>query len=315
MHIEPPIRAGTARGNTVQFLSRASAGQKEDPVAHAWNNVSPPNKDSARASDGHGTDREERLLRMADILRTEQVSASTVAEKEIAMTGFHRRSGLGAWVIVFILMGVAALLLIFRPTHPILSERIGKVKQPQPSDGAGDADVATERPIRLSLSPLPEDHAQSLPITEHQETRRSDIAEAATSLAGSIAETDSVDLSTPRPEANLPANPPLAAITGGVSHSNPNKALLVYVPHSSLRAETNARSLLARINVDLTVFASESKSALPDDAVIKFSAESNHALARTVGKSLGDLGYRWRIENSSDLVAARRNFVEVWLPR
>jgi hypothetical protein len=230
------------------------------------------------------------------------------------------------------LVGAAALFfLVFRPirfysdarlnfqpesAHNIPSERIGKVIQPQPRDSAGDADVSTERPIRLSVSPLPEDHAQSLPITEHQETERPDIAETATSLAGRIAETDPVDLPTPRPEANLPANPPLAAITGGVSRSNTNKpALLVYVPHGSLRAETNARSLSARVDVDLKMFDSESKSALPDDAVIKFSAEGNHTLARTVGKSLGDLGYRWRIENSSDLVAARRNMIEVWLPR
>jgi hypothetical protein len=51
-----------------------------DSVAYAWNNGSQLNESSARASNGHGFDREERLLCLVDILRTEQVSASIAAK-------------------------------------------------------------------------------------------------------------------------------------------------------------------------------------------------------------------------------------------
>jgi hypothetical protein len=159
-------------------------------------------------------------------------------------------------------------------------------------------------------------HVETPPIIEHQVTKRSGIAEAATSLDGSIAKTKPVDLLTPRHEAGSLANPALAAITGDVSGSKTNKpTLLVYFPRGSLRAETNARSLSARIDSNLAKSDLETQSILPDDAVIKFSEESNHTLARVVDKSLRDLGYRWRIENSASPVGAHRDMIEVWLPR
>jgi hypothetical protein len=58
----------------------------------------------------------------------------------------------------------------------------------------------------------------------------------------------------------------------------------------------------------------KARTDLPDDAVIKFAEERNHALARMIGKSLGVLGYRWRIENTSSSVGSHRNMIEVWLP-
>jgi hypothetical protein len=90
---------------------------------------------------------------------------------------------------------------------------------------------------------------------------------------------------------------------------------MVYFPRGSLRAETNARGLAARVDTDLARTDFEAQSALPDDAVIKFSLASNHNLARAVGKSLGDLGYRWRIVNGSGPTEVHRNMIEVWLPR
>jgi hypothetical protein len=290
MHVETPIRAGNARGKARPPLSRKSLGQREDSVAHAWNNGSQLNEGSARAPNGHGTDREERLLRLVDILRTEQVSASIVAKTEVGKTGLHRWRGPCLLAVVVILMGAAALLQASRPTHVysdvrhglppdpghrIQSDLTAKIVQPQPPEGTGGANVSTDKPINLFLiAPLPEGLAQgnalqSPPIIEHQMTKRSGIAEAATSLDGSIAETKPVDLLTPRHEAGSLANPPLAAMTGDVSGSKTNKpALLVYFPRGSLRAETNARSLSARIDSNLAKSDFEAQSSLPDDAVI-----------------------------------------------
>jgi hypothetical protein len=327
MHVETPIRAGNTLGKVRRPLSQKSLGQRDDSMAHGGNH----------GSNGHGTDREERLLRLVDILRTEQVSASITARAEVGRPSLRRWRGPCLLAVVVILIGAAAMLYASRPTyvfsdarpdlppepgHPIKSNLPMKIGlQPQPRDGTGDTSVSTDKPISPSLiAPFPEGPAQGsplqpLPTIERQVTKRLGIAEAATSLKGSIAETKPVDLFTPRREAGSLANPPLAATTGDVSGSKTIKpALSVYFPRGSLRAESNARILSARIDSNLAKSDFKAQSTLPDDAVIKFSGESNHTLAGVVGKSLGDLGYRWRIENSSSPVEAR-NMIEVWLPR
>jgi hypothetical protein len=338
MHVETPIRAGHALGKVLPPLSRKSMDPREDSVVHDWDHQSQLSESSSRASNGHGTDREERLLRLVDILRTEQVSASVVAKAEVARTGLHRWRGPFLLAVVVILMGAAVLLCPSRPTHvfsdarpdlvperghPIQSNLTTKIGlQPHSRDGTGDTSVATNKPFNPSLiAPFPEGLAQgnpvqSSPAIEQQVTNRSGIAEAATSPAARITETKPVDLAAPKQEADSLARPPSAAMTDDISGSEPNKpALVVYYPRGSLRAKKNAQSLSARIQSDLTKSDFEAQSALPDDAVIKFSEESNHALARRIGKSLGDLGYRWRIENSPRPVGAPRNSIEVWLPR
>jgi hypothetical protein len=337
MNVETPIHAGNTLGKAPPPLSRKSLGQREDAVAHDRNHRSQLNESSSRSS-GHGTDREERLLRLVDILRTEQLSASIVTESEVGRTGLRRWRGRCLLASVVILMGAAAILYATRPTqvfsdarpdlaaepsHPIQSNLTTKIGlQPQPRDETGDTGVAIDKRFNPSLiAPFPESLTQGnplqpLPTIEQQVTNRSSIAGAATSLDASIMETKPVDPPAPKHEADSLASPPLAGITGDVSGSKANKpSLVVYFLRGSSRAETNARSLSARINSNFANSDFEAQSALPDGAVIKFSDESNHELARVVGKSLGDRGYRWRIDNSSSPAGARRNMIEVWLPR
>jgi hypothetical protein len=213
--------------------------------------------------------------------------------------------------------------LVPEPGHPIqsnLSTKIGL--QHHSRDGTDDTSVAIDKPFNPSpIAPFPEDLAQgnplqAVPAIERQVTNRSGIAEAATSLDGSITKTKPVNLPAPKNEADSLASPPLAAMTDDISGSKPNRpTLVVYFPRGSLRAESNARSLSARLNSNLEKSDFEAQSGLPDEAIIKFAEESNHALARVIGKSLGDLGYRWRIKYSSSPVGAPRNSIEVWLPR
>jgi hypothetical protein len=208
------------------------------------------------------------------------------------------------------------------PSHPIPSRpttTFGLQGQP---DETGGTSVATAKPINPSMIiPLPEALAQGNPpqpppAVERQGTPRSGIAEAAASPDASLATTRSADVPTLQHEAAAPPGQPVAAVTANVSGSESDKpALVVYFPRGSLRAETNARSLSTRIGSDLAKSDFEAQPTLPDDAVIKFSDESNHKLARFVGKSLGDMGYRWRIENTSGSAGAVRNKIEVWLPR
>ena len=79
-------------------------------------------------------------------------------------------------------------------------------------------------------------------------------------------------------------------------------------------AAKNAKSLATRIGAELTRSDFKAESDLPKHAAIRISEERNRALARTIGQSLGDLGYEWEIENLSGLTQSRRNVIEVWLP-
>jgi hypothetical protein len=336
MHVKTPIRADNAPGKARPPLSGISLGQTKDFVAHAWSNGSQLNESSPRDVNGRGTDREERLLRLVDILRTEQISADTVADTEVGKISLHRWRGPCFWAIVVILMGAAALLLASRPNlvsadvrpdlphepgYPIQLGLTAKIAQPL-RDGTGDTHVSTDKPINPSfITPFPEglpqgDPLQSPPIIEHQVADRPSLAKAATSLDGNIAATKPDDVIVPKHEADSPANPTSAALIGDVSGSKTNKpALMVYFPRGSLRAETNAENLAVRVDANLAKADFEAQSTLPDDAVIKYSGEGGHKLARVVGKSLGDFGYRWRIVNSSSPVGAHGSMIEVWLPR
>jgi hypothetical protein len=91
--------------------------------------------------------------------------------------------------------------------------------------------------------------------------------------------------------------------------------LRVYYPHGSSRAEATARTLFQRIDSSLAGSEFQAQADLPNEAVIGFSEEKNHALARVIGKSLGQAGYRWKIENASASSGSPRNIIEVWLPR
>jgi hypothetical protein len=58
----------------------------------------------------------------------------------------------------------------------------------------------------------------------------------------------------------------------------------------------------------------QARTSLPDDTVINFSDKGNHERARMIGKSLGDSGYRWKIEKIPSPAGSYRNMIEVWLP-
>jgi hypothetical protein len=141
------------------------------------------------------------------------------------------------------------------------------------------------------------------------------LAEAPTPPAVVTTPPNSIEPPAPRHEADAVASPPPTVAAAEVPEPETAKPVLwVYYPHGSSRAEANARSLAARIGSNLTSSDFKAQTNLPNDAVIKFSEERNHALARTIGKSLGDSGYRWKIEHTSSSVETHRNMIEVWLP-
>jgi hypothetical protein len=301
-----------------------------------------------RASNSSGTDREERLLRFVDRLRTEQIHASIAANAEGGRTGFRRWRwrGLLLAVVVVVIGAAAAFLRASGPSHVRLDASPGsavgtalvqsapeaapssqralspKIAQPQPPEGVAEGDAPTDRPVNPAPSrPVPGDlsldnpHPSAPALAEPSAADSPHVAEAPAPPAAVTTPPKSIEPVAPPREADSVASPPPTVAAAEVSESETAKPVLwVYYPQGSSRAEANARSLAARIGSELTSSDFEARTNLPNDAVIKFSEERNHALARMIGKSLGASGYRWKIENTSGSVGPHRNMIEVWLP-
>jgi hypothetical protein len=346
---ETPIRPVAGPGKIMPPGFRKSLRRRASPAVDAWDCRARLDDDHTMTSNDRGTDREERLLHFVDILRTEQVRASIVANTEGGGTGFRRWRGRGLLLAVAIIAmgGAAAFLHASRPPrgHPDAKPHSAlgmasvqpapesahlrqpalppKIAQPQPPGGVAEVDIPAGRPANpASIRPTPEALSLSSPDpsepvrAERQVTDPPEIAEAATLPAAVTTQPKSIDFPAPRQEADASASPAPTRAAAEVPESEAAKPVLrVYYPHGSSRAEANARSLSARINSKLTSSDFEAQTNLPSDAVIKFSEERNHPLARVIGKSLGDSGYRWKIESTSSSVGSHRNMIEVWLPR
>ena len=208
--------------------------------------------------------------------------------------------------------------------QPRLSQRAlpPKIAQPQPPESVAEVDAPTDRPVNPApIRPVPgapslsNPHPSAPALAEQSAADPPNLAEAPTPQAAVTTPPKSIEPVAPRREADALASPPPTVAAAEVSEPETAKPVLwVYYPQGSSRAEANARSLAARIGSNLTSSDFNARTNLPNDAVIKFSEERNHALARMIGKSLGDSGYRWKIENTSSSVGSHRNMIEVWLP-
>jgi hypothetical protein len=117
----------------------------------------------------------------------------------------------------------------------------------------------------------------------------------------------------PQHTTGVPADPSPTQAEAAISETG-KPALRIYYSFESPIAAKNAQSLVTRIGAELMRSDFKAESDLPKHAAIRISEERNHALARTIAQSLGDLGYGWEIENLSGLTQSRRNVIEVWLP-
>jgi hypothetical protein len=79
-------------------------------------------------------------------------------------------------------------------------------------------------------------------------------------------------------------------------------------------AEDSARSLKAQVGSNVTGVDLNPRSDLPKVAVIRYSQEKNHALARSIGPLLTNMGYSWRIESGATATDSPRGVIEVSLP-
>jgi hypothetical protein len=305
------------------------------------------NDGPAKAPESFGTDREERLLRFVDILRTEQVHASIRANARGGGAGFRRWRGPALFlVVVVIAIGAAAAFLKSRSLSPIRPDgthdpaaATASVQAPAPTspsqpalppeiahsrapERVPEADAPTGGPVNLNPTPPDAGVLSSSNAPPPGSAPGQQGAAASPNLTGPTsppaavpARPDAIEPLAPSQEADgLAASPPARA---GPEVSEPETAkpvLLVYYPHGSGRAEATVRSLAAQSGLEVTSSDIKAPTSLPDRAVITFSEEKNHKLARMIGKSLADSGYRWRIKKIPTPVGSHRNMIEVWLP-
>ena len=323
------------------------------------------NDGPAEAPQSFSSDREERLLRFVDILRAEQVRASSRASVGASIganaegggTAVRRWRGL-ALSLVVVVIAIGAATAFLQAPHPSAvrpdathdpAAATASVQAPEPArssqsaqpseighaqapEGVPDADAPTggtaalnpTPPVAGTLSTSTAASSGSAPAQQGSADAPILTGPTAPPAAGA-ARSDTIEPLAPGREATALAAPPPAKAEPAVSESavsesgaaEPETAkpvLLVYYPYGSRRGEATARSLATRIGSEVTSSDIKALTGLPDRAMIKFSDARNHQLARIIGKSLGDSGYRWRIEKIPGPAGSRRDMVEVWLP-
>jgi hypothetical protein len=128
---------------------------------------------------------------------------------------------------------------------------------------------------------------------------------------------------TTRPEASKPL--PARHDADAVSHPVPvqlaarepqtgKPILWIYYAAGAETAGENARALAARTRRDVSNVDFLTQTEVPKVAVIRYSEEKNRVLSSEMAKTLAALGYRWRIEDLSNLLSTPHNMIEVWLP-
>jgi len=111
-------------------------------------------------------------------------------------------------------------------------------------------------------------------------------------------------ITAPKPQAEASKSPP-----------NPDNAVGGDLSvHYLAGSDAEARRLAAQLGSVFERRAIHTEAEVPRVAVIRFFQPSDHASARTVGKTLGDMGYTWRLENQSNAATGSPGTIEVWLP-
>jgi hypothetical protein len=270
-----------------------------------WDCGSRLDETSTGAANDRSPDREERLLRFVDMLRTEQTRASIVAEGD--KTGFRRWRWPGLiMAVVIVTIGVAAFLSALRPheVHPdpldstfrkavadsarestdlAQQDPPTKIAQPQPPEGAVDADVPTDRTVNLApIGSIPEALSPGNPhlsLPGRQVADSADTTGVIAPAARMTAQPKSNDLLAQRNEADALASRLATKTAAEVSESEAAKPVLrIYYPQGSSRAEANARILSARIDSNLVSSDFQTSADLPIDAVIRCTGRSKSPL-------------------------------------
>ncbi len=91
-------------------------------------------------------------------------------------------------------------------------------------------------------------------------------------------------------------------------------ALLIHYPAGSALAEADAQRLAAQADPASQNSVVPAPAGASSVATIRYSDVKDHASAQALGKALQKLGYRWRIEKTSERAGEPPASVEVWMP-
>jgi hypothetical protein len=271
---------------------------------------------------------------------TDRMSPPTALRGRGRNTVFGGWRGLGRfWAIVIAVTGSAVALLeamgpppVERELRPVAATAEGQepsalppVQPPNPvqsqsREAAPDAiatKVSRDNPkagLPTSVVPSLNNLPSPTPLAAKQNAdnpQNPPVATAPSVIAERLPET--TESPEPQHTTGMAADPPPTQAEAAISETG-KPALRIYYSFESPLAAKNAQSLVTRIGAELMRSDFKAESDLPKHAAIRISEERNHALARTIAQSLGDLGYGWEIENLSGLTQSRRNVIEVWLP-
>jgi len=122
----------------------------------------------------------------------------------------------------------------------------------------------------------------------------------------------------PRDWANLPSAAPAAQASDDVARlAAPPRGRVLMVLHPA-RAEGEAavaQRLAGKAGIPAEQVDLGTVGEARTEAAIRFYSESDHALARRIGREVGGMGYIWKLQNYSDRPGAPKGAaIEVWLP-
>ncbi len=122
----------------------------------------------------------------------------------------------------------------------------------------------------------------------------------------------------PRDWANLPSAAPAAQASDDVARlAAPPRGRVLMVLHPA-RAEGEAavaQRLAGKAGIPAGQVDLGTVGEARTEAAIRFYSESDHPLARRIGREVGGMGYVWKLQNYSDRPGAPKGAaVEVWLP-
>jgi hypothetical protein len=191
--------------------------------------------------------------------------------------------------------------------------------QPQPAQAAADVNTAkplpTYRPLgRVPAAPAPNNAVPSGSATTRQGVDSPQKTPTAAVPAAVDATRPDVAKTVAPPRAQAVVNEPeSAAGAASISDAGPPSLSIIYQLGSG-PAEDSARSLKAQMGSNVTSVDLSPRPDVPKVAVIRYSQERHHALARSIGPLLTNMGYTWKIESAASSTDSARGMIEVSLP-
>jgi hypothetical protein len=252
--------------------------------------------------------------------------------KCVEVTSNMSRNDLARWrglarfwiAILGTVFATASLLQILGPPRSDLRATAAVPAEQTSAEPGSAPPLAITGPPSGESQPADDTGRQSVAPADRQMARRPE-------LAGS----DYVAPSQAAPEAGLRTTPWLSARADGIllqtrkedgvksgasmpiaaTQSLTGLELTIHYSAKSISSGTEASRIAARLAPRFGMVETGEEAEVPETAIVRFFFSEDHSTARAVASILGELGYAWRIENSSSqLRRSGARVIEVWLP-